>query len=113
MEVRWGRGDFSRSRRGVGRVAVVVGAAERESSVLVLVLVLLRRRRRFWVFCVREEREVEAERGEGAGWGFLGGVVVVVGAEGVCWFWRRWKSGDRERDSRSWTAVRKLEEPDS
>jgi hypothetical protein len=67
VEVRVGKGETSRSRRGVGR----------ESSPLWLEAVLLRRRKRLWVFWEKEEREA----GDGGGWYFGGeGLAAIVAA---------------------------------
>ena len=84
MEVRVGRGDFSRSRRAVS-LLVVVG-----------VLVLLRRRNREWVFCENDRRVADVGVPAGAGRDFGGEGVVAFDAVVGSGRWSE-SSGERER----------------
>ena len=87
MEVRVGRGDFSRSRRAVSLLLLLVAVA---------VLVLLRRRKRDWVFCVNDERVADVGVCEGRGRDF-GGDGVVKFADMMGCGNSKSGSGDRER----------------
>lgn len=91
MEVRVGRGDFSRSRERRGGRRGDRGCSSG---------VLLRRRKRDCVFWVKEVREAEVGAGEGWGRDLGGEGVVVIDVEVVAIGGGMWcaGSGDRERE---------------